>query len=326
MHGIELWGHRGARGLFPENTTEGIGAALALGLDGVEIDVVLTADGVPVLSHEPSLSPDLVRGPDGRWLDGPAPLIRDLPADALARFDVGRLRPGSPTAARFPRQVPIDGALLPRLDAVLAFGARCVIELKTFPDRPGETASPETMAEAVASAVDRVAAGPRVVIEAFDWRGPRHLRRTRPDLALAWLTRAETELAAPLWWDGPAPSDFGGSVPRAVAAEGTAEGRRRDIWAPEHPTLTRARIEEAHALGLRVLAWTVNDPADVARMIAWGVDGVITDRPDTARRVMAEAGLKLPPIMRHPVHSGSSARSPARSATAAPDRARNPPP
>lgn len=325
MRTIELWGHRGARGLFPENTIEGIEAALALGLDGVEIDIALTADGVPVLSHEPSLYPDLVRGPDGRWIDAPAPLIRDLRAGALASFDVGRLRPGSPTDTRFPRQAPVDGARMPRLDTVLALGARCVVELKTFPDRPDDTAKPEAMAEAVASVVDGAGAGARVVVESFDWRGPRHLRRTRPDLAFAWLTRAETELAAPLWWDGPSPGDFGGSVPRAVAAEGTPEGKPRDAWAPEYPTLTRARVEEAHALGLRVLTWTVNDPADIARVIAWGVDGLITDRPDIARRIMAEAGLKLPLVMRHPARSENSARSPARSATAAPGRARNPP-
>lgn len=289
MRAIELWGHRGARGLFPENTLEGIGAALALGLDGVEIDVALTADGVPVLSHDPSLSDDLVRAADGGWHQGPGPLIRRLRAEDLARFDVGRARPDGVTATRFPEQAPIDGARMPRLDAALASGARRLIELKTFPDRPVETAAPEVMAEAVAQAVDRCRAAARVTIESFDWRGPRHLRRTRPDLALAWLTRAETERAARLWWDGPAPEDFGGSVPRAVAAEGGG------AWAPEHQTLTQERIEEAHALGLRVLAWTVNDPADLNRLIAWKIDGVITDRPDIARRVMASAGLPLPP-------------------------------
>ncbi len=284
---IELWGHRGARGLFPENTVEGIAAALSLGLDGVEIDVALTADGVPVLSHDPFLSGDIVREADGRWVDGP--LIWCLRADELARFDVGRARPGGITAARFPKQSPIDGARMPRLDAALSSGARCLIELKTFPDRPADTAAPEAMAEAVAQAADRSGASARVTVESFDWRGPRYLRRARPDLALAWLTRTETEQAASLWWDGPAPQDFGGSVPRAVAAEGGG------AWAPEHGTLTEARIEEAHALGLRVLAWTVNDPADLQRLIAWKADGVITDRPDIARRVMAAAGLPLPP-------------------------------
>lgn len=282
---IEVWGHRGARGLFPENTVEGIDAALALGIDGVEIDVALTADGIPVLSHDPALPADIARGPDGRWGGGIGTLLHHLRADDLARFDVGRLRPGSATALRFPEQLPIDGAIIPRLDTVLALGARCVIELKTFPDRPEVTASPVAIAEAVAASVDRAKAGARVCIESFDWRGPRYLRRTRPDLAFAWLTRAETERAARLWWDGPTPEDFGGSVPRAVAAEGGG-GTRCVTWAPEHVTLTPTRVAEAHALGLRVLAWTVNEPADIARLISWGVDGLITDRPDIALAIV----------------------------------------
>ncbi|MGA9867242.1 MAG: glycerophosphodiester phosphodiesterase family protein [Acetobacteraceae bacterium] len=247
---IEIWGHRGARGLFPENTVQGIRAALALGIAGVEIDVALTADAIAVLSHDPELPTD----------DG-VTLISRLRADEVARL------PG--------------GTTIPRLDAVLAIGGRCLIELKTYPDRPTDTASPATMAETVAAAVDRARAGARVRIESFDWRGPRHLRRTRPDLPLAWLTRAETERDARLWWDGPTPADFGGSVPRAVAAEGSG-GTGGTTWAPEHVTLTRARVEEARALGLRVLAWTVNEAADIRRMMSWGVDGVITDRPDIA--------------------------------------------
>jgi len=93
---------------------------------------------------------------------------------------------------------------------------------------------------------------------------------------------------AALWWDGPRPEDFAGSVPRAVAAEGG------QVWAPEHVDLTAAQIAEAQALGLAVIAWTVNRPEDMERLIGWGIDGLITDRPDRARVVMEAAGLKLP--------------------------------
>jgi glycerophosphoryl diester phosphodiesterase len=126
------------------------------------------------------------------------------------------------------------------------------------------------------------------VVQSFDWRGPRHLRRLRPDLTYAWLTSAQTVAAARLWWGGPAPEDFAGSVPRAVAAEGGS------IWAPAFADLTRASLAQAHQLGLRVVPWTVNRPADIARLLGWGVDGLITDRPDLARRCVAEAGLVLP--------------------------------
>src|SRR5580692_9855265 len=107
---IDLQGHRGARGLFPENTLAGFAAALAIGVDSFELDVAVTADGVPVVSHDPALNPDIVRGPDGHWLTSRGPLIHTLSLAELEAFDVGRIRPGSAYAAEFPDQVPCDGA------------------------------------------------------------------------------------------------------------------------------------------------------------------------------------------------------------------------
>ncbi|MDE2007071.1 MAG: glycerophosphodiester phosphodiesterase [Rhodospirillales bacterium] len=270
-----LIGHRGARGLFPENTLEGFAAALALGIDGIELDVGLTADDVAMVSHDPRLNPDIARGPDGGWIAAPGPAIRALSAAELARHDVGRLRPGSALAAAFPTQRPIDGARIPRLDAALALPCPLfVVELKTLPDQPDLTAPPEAMAAAALAAAERAGARERVVFESFDWRGPRHLRRHYPGLRFAWLTRPETVARAALWWDGPTPGDFAGSVPRAVAAEGG------EVWAPEHADLTAEQIAEAHDLRLSVIPWTVNAPEDMARLIRWGIDGLITDYPD----------------------------------------------
>jgi glycerophosphoryl diester phosphodiesterase len=272
-----LIGHRGARGLYPENTIDGFMAAQALALDGVELDIGMTADGVPVVCHDPALNPELTRL-DGVWLSTPGPLLRNLAITELARYDVGRARSGGLVAIANPDQLPCDGARIPRLAEVLAaVDGRFLIELKTFPDHPDWTYAPHEIAEAVVEAADRLGATARITIESFDWRGPRHVRRVRPEIELAWLTRAATVAAAKLWWNGPSPADFGGSVPRAVAAEG---GR---IWAPEHRDLTAELLAEAHSLGLRVFAWTVNRPSDMQRLIGWGIDGLITDRPDLAR-------------------------------------------
>jgi glycerophosphoryl diester phosphodiesterase len=280
-----LIGHRGARGLFPENTCEGFAQALGLGIDGIELDVGVTADGVIVVCHDPALNPNLARTVDGHWLSAPGPLIRSLTTAELTRYDVGRVRPESSAALASPAQVPHDGARIPRLDEVLArFDTQFVIEMKTLPDHPDWTVPPTEMAERVADVVEACGAAGRVRIESFDWRGPRHLRRTRPRLPLAWLTRRATVAAARLWWDGPTPADYGGSVPRVVAAEGA--GRSGDVWAPDYVDLTAELIAEAHELGLAVVPWTVNRPQDMARLIDWGVDGLVTDRPDLARTVM----------------------------------------
>lgn len=285
--GCVIIGHRGARGLFPENTLEGFAGALALGVDALELDVALTADGVVVVTHDPALNPSLVRDANGAWLEAPTPLVRSLNAAALSAYDVGRLRPGTAYAALYPDQSPRDGARIPLLDAVLRLNpaVQFIVELKTFPGEPERSASGPALADAVLAVADAVQATSRIVVEGFDWRGPRQLRRTRPDARLAWLTRAETVRDATTWWGGPVPADFGGSVPRAVAAEGGP------VWAPDHRDLTETLVHEAHALGLEVMPWTVNDPADMRRLIGWGVDGLVTDRPDRARAIVMDSGF-----------------------------------
>ena len=272
---IDIQGHRGARGLFPENTLEGFRAAAALGVTAFELDVALTADGVVVVSHDPALNPDLTRDASGGWLDGRGPLIRSLSRAELCRFDVGRLRPGSGTASRFPDQTPIDGARIPELAAVLEAlpAARFTVEVKTDPGHPDWTAAPDVLTDATLAVIDRAGAAGRVTLELFDWRVQRHVRRSRPEIRLAWLTCAETVREPALWWDGIADV---ASVPDCVAAEGGP------VWARDHTDLTEAQVSRARALGLFVLPWTVNQPADMQRLIDWGVDGIISDRPDLA--------------------------------------------
>ncbi len=297
---VLLFGHRGARGLFPENTLEGFAATVELGVDGIELDVGLTADGVAVVCHDAALNPDIVRGPDGQWIGGPGRLLRDISWAELQAYDVGRPRPGGPVAWANPEQMARDGARIPRLaDALAAIPVEIVIELKTLADQPERTVTPEAIAEAALAAIDQAGAAGRVTVESFDWRGPQHVRRLRPEMAVAWLTRADTVANAALWWGGARPEDFGGSVPRAVAAEGGG------TWAPEHVDLTEVLVAEAHALGLRVLPWTVNEPGRMVELIGWGVDGFITDRPDRGRRVMTDLGISVPPVRRRSPRPGS---------------------
>jgi len=283
---IELYGHRGARGLFPENTMVGFAGALRIGVDALELDVGVTADDVVVVTHDARLNPDITRdGRNGAWLSGPTPAIRSLQAVQLGVYDVGRIRSGSAYAAEHPDQEPQDGARIPQLAEVLGIDpvVRFIIELKSFPLHTDLTVSGAEMGEAVISVADACRVTGRIIVQSFDWRGPRHLCRTRPDLPVSWLTSAATLMAARSWWDGPDPSDFGGSVPRAVAAEGGP------MWGPDFRDLNKDTLEEAHDLGLKVVPWTVNRPQDMRRLIRWGVDGLITDRPDLARCVLAEA-------------------------------------
>lgn len=269
---FQLQGHRGARGLFPENTIEGFRAAIDIGLRWFELDVGVLRDGTVVVHHDLALNPDLARTPGGNWFTGAGPLLRRMDWDELQDYDVGRIRPGTRYAETFPEQRPIDGARIPRLLDVLRLDDRIGwnIELKLQPDRPDWTVSAAEMVERVLDVVDAAGVAGRVTLQSFDWRAPRHARRVRPGLPVGWLTRRDTEADPALWWGLTAPAP----IPEAIAAEGGG------TWTPYWERLTQDLLDRAHGLDLAVIPWTVNDGAAMRRLIGMGVDGLITDRPD----------------------------------------------
>src|SRR5215831_2778600 len=117
---FDLQGHRGARGLAPENTLEAFATALKIGVTTLELDLGVSKDGVVVVSHDRVLNPDHTRGPDGEFLSGPGPRIHDLTLAELQTYDVGRLKPGTAYAAAFPQQRAVDGARIPTLSEVFS--------------------------------------------------------------------------------------------------------------------------------------------------------------------------------------------------------------
>jgi glycerophosphoryl diester phosphodiesterase len=290
---FDLQGHRGCRGLRPENTIAGFQHALALGVGTLEMDIALAADGVPVVSHDPQLNPDITRTADLAWLAAPGPVIHAVPAARLAVFDVGRIRPGTAYAAEYPDQVAVDGARIPALAEVCALvaGARAPvrlnIELKTFPDRPQLTAAPQVMAEAVVAVLASHRLLDRTTIQSFDWRSLDWLARHHAGVARSYLTARET--LRPLWLAGREPA---GRPAWQVVADAAGAPT---TWSPQFRLLDAPAVRAAQAAGLAVLPWTVNRPADMARLIEWGVDGIISDRPDLLRQVLAEKGMPLPP-------------------------------
>jgi glycerophosphoryl diester phosphodiesterase len=300
---FDLQGHRGARGLWPENTLAGFAHALELGVSAVELDCAVTRDGVVVVTHDPQLNPDLTRDASGRFLRGTGPTILSLTYEQLQSYDVGRLRPGSAYAARFPEQQAVDGERIPPLAEVLALvrargrgRVRIAIEVKTFPEQPQLTPAPEQFVAAVQVDVERTATAALVTLLAFDWRVLRAMQRLMPQVATAALTEQQPQedtvrIGAPHpspWLAGLDPGDFEGSIARLVKASGAG------TWGPDYLDLDALRVEQAHALGLRVVPWTVNQPPDMARLLDFNVDGMITDRPDVLRGLLEERGLAVP--------------------------------
>ena len=234
-------------GLAPENTLAAFERALALGVTTLETDVAITRDGVPVISHDPFLNPDLVRGPDGAWLAASGPAIRTLTAEELARYDIGRLNPASDIREAVSRsRRRADGERFPTLAQVLALGqgneVRFNVETKITPDG-ADTADPATFARLVVAAVREAGMTARVTVQSFDWRTLVAVKRLAPEIATACLTIESPGIdTVQRHQAGPRPGTpastarrFGGSVPRTARAAGCG------TWSPFWRNVTPAR-------------------------------------------------------------------------------------
>ena len=302
---VDLQGHRGARGLAPENTLAAFKTALAIGVTTLETDLALTRDGVLMLSHEPRLYAALTRGADGRWLTEDGATIFSLNASDLAQYDVGRVNPAHKYAAQWTEQKASDGERIPTLQQLFDLardarspGGRPVrfnIETKITPTSGDTTPDPERYARVVVDAVRAAGMSERVTVQSFDWRTLREVKKLAPEMSTACLTiesqnmdtvTPDTSGASP-WHARLKRGDHDGSLPRMVQAAGC------NIWSPFWRNVTPASIAETHALKLKIIPWTVNDAAEIERLAALGVDGIITDYPDRARGALAVRNILI---------------------------------
>lgn len=234
--------------LAPENTIAAFDSGLALGAQGLELDVHLSSDGVVVVHHDRTLERTTN-------LAGP---IANRTADELARADAGyhfRRGPGD-AAAPFRGQ----GVGVPTLAAVLARyrDVPIVVELKV--DDPD-------LARAVVNVVRHAGAIDRVCLGSFGLRVVREARRLEPGLA---TSAARQEVRWALYR----------SRCRWPVTRVGYDGYQVPEWSGRTHVLSRRFVEDAHAAGLGVQVWTVDTEADAGRLLEWGVDGLITDRPD----------------------------------------------
>ncbi len=297
---FDLQGHRGVRGLAPENTLASFELAMALGVTTLETDAAITRDGVIVLHHDLAFSPNITRDAQGRWLDQPSAPIHHMDWEQVRDFDVGRIKPGTRYASDFADQKPIDGTRVPRLaelfDLVKRSGntsIRFAIETKINPNLPEATQAPEPYATALVKAIREAGMAQRVQIMSFDWRSLQVVQRIAPEIATVYLTAQQSWLdnigagkpQDSLWTAGVEWSKHG-SVPKMIKAAGGA------IWSVHFRDIDADKVKEAKALGIAVLVWTVNDAPTMHRMLDLGVDGLITDRADIAGPVLKARGIK----------------------------------
>ena len=276
-------------GAWPANSLEGALACLKTPIDGIEIDVQITSDGHVAAHHDYRLSPDATRL-DGSWLGEAGPPIKAMTLDELRRYDVGRTRPGSGAAARYPLKTELDGVWVPTLPELLAAlnaaerpRRMIYVEIKTDP-RPGrdDAPAPGLIVEAVLrdlAAADYLAAAK---IIAFDWQVLRLATARHPDIRTAHLTiphamaaqvKRDADGRSP-WTDGCDPLDHGGSELAAIKAHGGME------WSPHLSDMTPERVAEALGLGLLVGPWGVSSAEDIRAAKAMGAFSLTVSGPE----------------------------------------------
>lgn len=260
IRNIAVHGHRGSRGTVPENTIPAFEAALMAEADVLEMDLGVTKDGFVIVSHDPKVLPERCLAPEGKKLEKPVPL-RSLTLAELKKYDCGTL-----LNPRFPQQIAVPGESMPTLDEVFAMvkasgyeAAAKVefnIETKIFPYEPELTPPPAEFARLVAGVVKKHGLEKRVMVQSFDVRTLKEIKKIAPAIRTSQLTYEELVDIVP-----------------------ALKSAKADIWSPNYKWLTAEAVKEAQAAGIKVAPWTINTAKEWDAAIAAGVDAIITDYP-----------------------------------------------
>lgn len=310
---FDIQAHRGGLGLTVESTIASFSHGLELGVSTLELDVQITQDGDAVVTHD--------RKVDGKKCRDTAPYTPGDPEypyvgkfiNTLSLKQVKQLDCGSLPQANFPEQQPDPGARMPELRDIFtlvhryrAYGVKLNVETKVEAGAPTETAPREQFVQVVASEIRKANIARQVTIQSFDWGSLMRMHQVMPQLPLVALDNFDfLQVGKPgksPWLGGIDIDDFGGDPIKAVKSfgasaispvDGFPQGGR--ITDPAfRPYFTKDTVKAAHKAGLKVIPWTVDDPATVKWFVDQGVDGIISDYPDRVRDVVRSEGIRLP--------------------------------
>jgi len=265
---FDLQGHRGCRGYFPENTTFGMLNALDLGVNTLEMDVVISKDKQVVLSHDPYMSHFITTKPDGTYVteeEEKQLRLYEMDYDEIKKYDVG-LKPHP----RFPDQLkeravkPLLRDVIDSADAYAKFLKRTLpffnIETKSLPGGDGiNHPAPAEFVELLMQVIKSKAIEDRVIIQSFDFRTLKYLHEKYPAIKTAALIEASDK--------------------RSFDEQLKELGFTPTIYSPNFDLVTESLIRKCHKRGMKIIPWTVNDKEKIDELRRMGVDGVITDYP-----------------------------------------------
>ncbi|GAB3831855.1 glycerophosphodiester phosphodiesterase family protein [Kribbella italica] len=310
---LDLQAHRGGLGLTVESTIASFTRGLETGVSTLELDVQITEDGHAVVTHDRKVTGSKCKDTAPYTAGDPEYPYVGKYVNTLTFNQVRQLDCGSLTQAAYPGQTPDPGARMPELREVFAlvhrFRANDVklnIETKVEAGAPTETAPREQFVQVVNREIRKARIARQVTIQSFDWGALMRMRQVAPELPLVALTNYDfLQTGQPgksPWLGGIDIDDFGGDLVKAAKSFGASaispvHGFPQDgkIGDPAYrPYVTEAMVKSAHKVGLKVVPWTVDDPATMESLIGKGVDGIITDYPDRLRQVARDNGFRLP--------------------------------
>nr|WP_197514362.1 glycerophosphodiester phosphodiesterase [Mycobacterium sp. E342] len=295
--GFDLQAHRGGRGETTEESLRAFAKSVELGVSTLELDINITKDGQPLVWHDPTIDAEKCSDTGPASAGDPqypyvGKLVHELTLAQIRTLDCGR------RLAEFPDAEVVRGNKIAILPEVFALAdsyrapVRYNIETKVAADHPGTSADPQQFVDVILAAVRSAGKVGRVEIESFDWRTLPLVRRDEPSITLVALYNGETWVPDSPWLAGENPAAIGDPLLGAKLVGA-------DIASPDYRLVTgKPYVDRAHALGLQVIPWTVDDAAGMREQIADGVDGLITDFPTLLRGVLAQLGMPLPPAYR----------------------------
>jgi glycerophosphoryl diester phosphodiesterase len=270
-----------------------------LGVTTIELDTAVTLDRVVVVSHDPWLSNKLTKDKQGRFVAKDKKiLIKDIELDELKTYSVGELNRRSSYYYSHREQLAVPGETIPTLDEVFelirSLGAdeiRFNIEIKTYPPFPQFTVPVEEFVDLLLKTIRRHKMEERTTIQSFDWNALKLVKQEAPEIGIACLTVRRFSFEGALynlqpgergsspWLAGLDFDEYSGIV-ELVGAFGA------DIISPYYKEITQDDVKEAHRQGLKIVPWTVNKERDMRTLLRWGVDGIITDKPDILKALV----------------------------------------
>mgnify|MGYP001398623041 FL=1 len=288
---IRIVGHRGARGLFPENSMVGFENILKMGVTLIELDVVFSKDKTPIITHDHTINPSTSRDVDGEFVNENIK-VSSLTVEQIKNYEIGRLDLDSDYGKRFPEQAQLDGIYMPTLQELFEKmqqpefeQMRLMVEIKSEPNYLSQDR--ENIASLVIKQIREANLSNKVLLHSFDWLLLSEFKKKDPKITTSFLTKKgyqnESENYYPSQVFMQDAAGYSNSVPEKISALGGS------VWCPYFKDITRDRLLSARENNLIVVVWTLNELDDIDAMIELGVDAIVTDYPP---RVMSALRAK----------------------------------